>query len=156
MISPPPAIFEHQSDVIEFSNYFFGCKNKVIKGFKFFVSPVSNFINTFQGTMKNQKCLQICQNLVKFPISNFISRNTHFLDMQPWDQKVLKLRKETFCKLRINIRAIHRAQGKFQILQKIVKFRKLPSDYSAVMTYIYGPPGENRNVPVTLTLFILS
>ena len=103
---PPPAFFEHQSDVIEFFHYFLGSDDEVIKGFKFSVSPVSTFINTFQGTLKNRGFLKYRQNFDIFSKILHISRNMHFTDMQPWGQKLLKVSKETFSKLRTHIKVI--------------------------------------------------
>ena len=37
ILIPPPAIFEHQSDVMEYFYEFLGRDDKVIKGFKFFI-----------------------------------------------------------------------------------------------------------------------
>ena len=44
---PPPAIFEHQSDVMEYFYEFLGRDDEAIKGFKFFISPVSTSLNSF-------------------------------------------------------------------------------------------------------------
>ena len=81
----PPAIFEHQSDVMEYFYDFLGRDDKVIKGFNFFISPVSTSLNSFKGTLKCggfSKYRQNYDNLSKF---FFISRNVPFTDLQPRD-----------------------------------------------------------------------
>ena len=103
---PPPAIFEHQSHVIEFFHHFLGRDNRVIKGFKFFISPVSTLINTFQGTLKYQKFLRNRQNKHKLSKLANIERYKHFMENHPWDQKLCKGPKEPFHTLRIVFRVV--------------------------------------------------
>ena len=104
---PPPAIFGKIHAIIEFSDYFLGINNKVIKGLKNILSPASNFINTFWGTLKNGGFSKYRQNYDNFSKLFFISRNTRFMKLQPWGQKASKLPKEPFYKLRINIGVVY-------------------------------------------------
>ena len=66
-----------------------------------------------------------------------------FTDMQPWDQKVSKVPKETFSSLRISIRAIHGTWRKSEMLQIISIFGKVVSPLPWE-NRISGPPGEKR------------
>ena len=50
-----------------------------------------------------------------------------FTDMQPWDQKVSKVPKETFPRLRINIRAVYRTWRILESLEIISIFGKVVS-----------------------------
>ena len=66
-----------------------------------------------------------------------------FTDMQPWDQKVSKVPKETFPRLRINIRAVYRTWRVLELLEIISIFGKVVSSLPWE-NRIFGPPGEKR------------
>ena len=110
------------SKIVEFLNYFLECNNKVIKGLKFVISPVTIFINTFQGTCENGGFLKFRQKSQFFSKIVFISQNMRFMDLHPWDLKVSKDPKETFSKLKIDMRVIYGTLRKFRISQNISIF----------------------------------
>ena len=66
-----------------------------------------------------------------------------FTDMQPWDQKVSKVPKETFPRVRISIRAVYATWRNLELLQIISIFGKigirLPWE-----NQIFRPPGEKQ------------
>ncbi len=88
-------------------------------GQKFFIAGV-NLHQHFLGDFQNSGFWKFRQNYDNNLKSFFISRNMRFTDFQPWDQKVSKDLKETFSKLRINIRAVYGTLEKLQLLQIIV------------------------------------
>ena len=92
---------------------------------KFFIPSVATSINTFWGTLKNGGYSKYRQNFGIFSKIFFISWNTRFSDMQPWDSKVSKVPKETYSRLRIGIGAVHGTCGKLQILSIIVHFLEM-------------------------------
>ena len=75
--------------------------------------------------MKNDGFLKNGQFFNIFCVFFHISRNTRFTDMRPWDQKVSKVPKETYSRLKIGIGAVHGTWGKLQILSIIVHFLEM-------------------------------
>ena len=137
-------LFHRTLNALFFTQFFGGCHVRVICDPKFLTSPVSTFINTFRGTLKNSGFLKYRQKFDIFSKIFHISRNMHFTDMRPWGQKLSKVSKETFSKLRTHIKVIWGTLENFQIMQIIVHFSKSPPQGTLKAWPISGPPGEKQ------------